>query len=91
MIPSSDFNAVFLFSAGSMLIGVSFYGGNYKYETEIENYNIFWSFILSIIAGGFYLTSGFFYLFADSGNFFLFFSLFIKNEFETVAIFKKWI
>ncbi|XP_078315860.1 uncharacterized protein LOC144620080 [Crassostrea virginica] len=53
-------------TAGSILIGVSIYGGKYKYETEIENYNIFWSFIVSIIAGVSYLTTGFFYLFIDS-------------------------
>ena len=87
MILSSDLNAAFLFSAGSMFIGVSIYGGKYKYETEIENYNIFWSFIVSIIAGVSYLTTGFFYLFIDSGNFFLFF-LFLFNEFETLAIIK---
>ena len=85
LILSSDFNAAFLLSAGSMLIGVSIYGGKYKYETEIENYNIFWSFIVSIIAGVSYLTSGFVYLFIDSGNVFLFFLL-LFNEFETLAI-----
>ncbi|XP_022338986.2 uncharacterized protein LOC111134338 [Crassostrea virginica] len=55
-------------AAGSMLVGVSIYGGQYRYETWIKSYYPSWSFAFSIIAGVCYLISGFVHVFTDSAS-----------------------
>lgn len=53
-------------AAGSMLIGVSIYGGQYRYVVWLKGYYLSWSFAFSIIAGIFHLVSGVIYMFAPS-------------------------
>ncbi|XP_062567966.1 uncharacterized protein LOC134230207 isoform X2 [Saccostrea cucullata] len=50
--------------AGGILIGVSIYGGQYRYELWLKSYFPSWSFAFSVISGIFYLVTGFVYLFA---------------------------
>ncbi|XP_061198204.1 uncharacterized protein LOC133206268 [Saccostrea echinata] len=51
-------------AAGGILIGVSIYGGQYRYESWMKSYFPSWSFAFSVISGIFYLVTGFVYLFA---------------------------
>ncbi|XP_062567965.1 uncharacterized protein LOC134230207 isoform X1 [Saccostrea cucullata] len=51
-------------AAGGILIGVSIYGGQYRYELWLKSYFPSWSFAFSVISGIFYLVTGFVYLFA---------------------------
>ncbi|XP_052713862.1 uncharacterized protein LOC128187469 [Crassostrea angulata] len=60
-------------TAGSMLIGISIYGGQYRYVTWLKGYHLSWSFAFSILAGIAHLVSGAIYMFTlpDSGNIFI--------------------
>eukprot|EP00105_Crassostrea_gigas_P033968 XP_019918116.1 PREDICTED: uncharacterized protein LOC105344629 [Crassostrea gigas] len=50
-------------TASSMLIGISIYGGQYRYETWLKGYHLSWSFAFSILAGIAHLVSGAIYIF----------------------------
>ncbi|XP_056011394.1 uncharacterized protein LOC125649175 isoform X2 [Ostrea edulis] len=60
--------AVLNFIAGGILIGISIYGGRYRYESWMKSYFPSWSFAFSIIAGIGYLITGFIYIFAPSDS-----------------------
>lgn len=51
------------FTAGSMLIGISIYGGQYRYVTWLKGYHLSWSFAFSILTGVAHLLSGAIYVF----------------------------
>lgn len=56
-----------------MLIGISIYGGQYRYVTWLKGYHLSWSFAFSILAGIAHLVSGAIYIFTlpDPGNLFI--------------------